>query len=174
MNIVEAGPADIGDICAVLLDCRLDLEARSLLQWDAHYPSRSFVSDAVARKTQFVFFDGGRIDGVVVLDEVQVPEWRTVTWGVQAPPFLVVHTLAIAPRCQGRGYGGRLLRFGETMASEHGYSSIRLDVSSENVEALRFYERQGYVLCGQVRFAFKPIGHQVYFCYEKPLTGIES
>lgn len=169
MQITTATTTDLDAVCDVLNACRLDLEARGLRQWDAQYPSRSFIGDAIAAGSLSALRDSGRVCGVVVLDESQAPEWRGVAWRVRKPPFLIVHALAVAPDAQGRGCGRELLRFCENRGRERAYSSVRLDVFSENAAALRFYQRQGYVYCGEVTFGFKPPGHRLYHCHEKPL-----
>ncbi len=67
----------------------------------------------------------------------------------------------------GREYGGKILRFVEKFAKERAYTGIRLDVFSENEEALNFYENRDYVKMGEVCFVSKPVNHQTYYCYEK-------
>jgi ribosomal protein S18 acetylase RimI-like enzyme len=70
---------------------------------------------------------------------------------------------------QGRGHGRTLLNYCEEFAKKRSYTSIRLDAFAENSTELQFYERHGYIFRGEVRFAFKPVGHQRYCCYEKSL-----
>lgn len=136
------------------------------------YPSRSFFEESIAERNLFVLKDDGRINGVVVLNEWQPPEWSAADWHEQAAHPLVVHAFAIAPQIQGRGHGRALLKFCEDFARNQGYTSIRLDAFPENAIALRFYERRDYVFRGAVHFASKPAGHREYFCYEKPLSAV--
>lgn len=166
--IAPAGADELDAACAVIAACREALEAQGLFQWDARYPGRAFFRDAIAQGHLFALFEQARIVGVVVMDVRQPPEWAPVTW-VAATGFLVIHAFAIAPHAQGRGYAKELLAFCERYAAEHHHTSIHLDVFPENTLALQFYERHGYSLRGEVRFASKPAGHQQYRCYEKLL-----
>jgi len=169
MRVTAAGMNELDAACAVILECRRTLESRGLQQWDARYPDRSFFQEAIGRGQLFVLSVEGQVSGVVVLDERQAPEWASVDWQVQDGAALVIHAFAISPCVQGRGHGTALLGFCEDYARTRDYAGIRLDAFSENAGALRFYERHGYAYRGEVRFAFKPEGHQQYHCYEKSL-----
>jgi ribosomal protein S18 acetylase RimI-like enzyme len=174
MQITEASANDLDAAYTIVVESRLSLEAQGLMQWDPLYPSQSFFADAAADGSLFVLWVSGRICGVVVLNELQAPEWNVATWQEKRPPFLVIHAFAISPYVQGRGYGRQLLHFCEDFARERSYTSIRLDAFSENSAALRFYEKQSYVFRGEVQFASKPVSHQRYYCYEKSLVQNEQ
>ncbi|HKR43032.1 MAG TPA: GNAT family N-acetyltransferase [Paraburkholderia sp.] len=171
MRIAAASENDLDAAFAIIVACREALEAQGLLQWDAQYPSRAFFAEAIAQRNLFVLRNGDRIEGVVVLNEWQPPEWSAADWHEQEAHPLVVHAFAIAPQIQGHGHGRALLTFCEDFARDQGYTSIRLDAFPENAIALRFYERHGYVFRGAIHFASKPVGHQEYFCYEKALSA---
>lgn len=169
MDFVQAGADQIDTVEEVVGQCREDLEAQGILQWDAEYPNREFFLQSVAAGSLFVLLDEGDIKAVVVLDERQASEWKDVAWSEPNGPVLAVHSLAVLPASQGKGYGKAILGFCETFARENGYTIIRLDAFSENTIALRFYERHGYRMCGEITLPFKPAGHQCYYCYEKRL-----
>jgi [ribosomal protein S18]-alanine N-acetyltransferase len=57
-----------------------------------------------------------------------------------------VMTIAVAPRAQGRGAGGRLLGELERRAEARGAASVMLEVRADNRAARRVYERAGYGL----------------------------
>jgi GNAT superfamily N-acetyltransferase len=56
---------------------------------------------------------------------------------------LTVHT-----RKQWIGVGTALLHAAENIASEHGCSRLWLITTNDNVDALRFYQRRGFVIAG--------------------------
>lgn len=58
--------------------------------------------------------------------------------------------LRVMPGFQQAGVGARLLRCAERLAIDHGARWIELGVEKENVEALRFYQRVGYVVTREV------------------------
>jgi ribosomal protein S18 acetylase RimI-like enzyme len=73
------------------------------------------------------------------------------------------HRLVVHPDFQGRGYGKSYFSL---HAANHGFTSIRFDVYSENKTAISMYERAGYQQRGMIRYPFRSIP---YPCYEKIL-----
>lgn len=57
---------------------------------------------------------------------------------------LFIENIAIAPACQGRGLGGRLLAFAESEAIRLGLSELRLYTNEMMTENLAFYTRLGF------------------------------
>jgi ribosomal protein S18 acetylase RimI-like enzyme len=55
-----------------------------------------------------------------------------------------IETLDVDPRFHGQGIGLRLLKAGEEEVIASGMKSIRLEVSINNLPALRLYEKAGY------------------------------
>jgi ribosomal protein S18 acetylase RimI-like enzyme len=55
-----------------------------------------------------------------------------------------IETLDVDPRYHGQGIGLRLLKAGEEEVIAAGMKSIRLEVSINNLPALRLYEKAGY------------------------------
>ena len=174
MEFSRATSEQIDAIEDVVVQCREELAARDIMQWDDQYPNRRFFDGSLAAGQLFVLIEAGDIAGVVVLNEAQAPEWSPVVWQDGAGQALVIHALAVLPASQGRGYGKAILNFCENFAREQGYTSMRLDAFSENAAAVRFYERQGYTLQGKIELLNKPIGHQRYYCYEKCLRPSAS
>lgn len=69
---------------------------------------------------------------------------------IGSPPFDTIYKCAlilelyIIPEHRRKGYGTQLLRAGMNYLKILGYEIIALNVLSENEEALRFYEREGF------------------------------
>ncbi len=169
MGFARATARQIDAVEELVNQCREDLAARQIFQWDASYPNRAYFEGALAAGSLFVLTDADRVTGVVVLDEGQASEWSAVDWQETEGPILVVHSFAVLLSSQGKGYGATMISCCEAFARDAGYKSMRLDAFSENESALRFYERNGYSFQGEIELAFKPAGHQRYYCYEKRL-----
>jgi ribosomal-protein-alanine N-acetyltransferase len=56
--------------------------------------------------------------------------------------------IAIAPACQGRGLGARLLRHGLAWAASQGMASMYLEVRPSNTKAIALYRHLGFVEVG--------------------------
>jgi ribosomal protein S18 acetylase RimI-like enzyme len=162
----------IDAVVDIITQCQDELTTRGILQWDALYPNRTFFEQAVSEGSLFVMVEGEVVVAVAVLDERQATEWDAVVWQNVAGRNLVVHSFAVLPSSQGKGYGTTMLGFCETFAREAGYTDLRLDAFSENEAALRFYARHGYLFQGAIELTFKPEGHRTYFCYQKLLAGV--
>ena len=61
-----------------------------------------------------------------------------------AEDHLLLENVAVTPRAQGLGVGGRLLRLAEDQAREHGLREVRLYTNETMTENLGYYPRHGY------------------------------
>ena len=93
-------------------------------------PMHADYSRLVARGEVWVLDLAGTIAGVLVL----VPE----------PAALLIENVAVHPRYQGRGLGGRLLTFAEDMARTTLKSRLRLYTNETMAENLSMYRHLGY------------------------------
>jgi ribosomal protein S18 acetylase RimI-like enzyme len=151
LAIVQADELHLDAAWAVIDRCRAALRQRGILQWDDVYPTRATVAADIAHRRLYVLSVSDECQATVALDDTQDPLYRTVPW-TTAEPALVVHRLCVDPPAQGRGYGAELMKFAETYAERHRYSSIRLDAYSDNPSAVELYRRRGYREAGQVMF----------------------
>ncbi len=56
--------------------------------------------------------------------------------------------IVVDPVYQSQGIGGRLLEEAERIARKHDMKHMRLEVHTDNVNGVRFYERHGYAEVG--------------------------
>jgi ribosomal protein S18 acetylase RimI-like enzyme len=66
---------------------------------------------------------------------------------VEGLPHWGLLSIAVAPASQGRGLGTVLLRAAEARARADGHRLMRLTVATENQQAVRAYEKEGWVRC---------------------------
>ena len=66
------------------------------------------------------------------------------TWGEGRARRAEIIEIAVDPRYQGHGLGGRLLDHAERYAQSKGCTKIQLWVGSKNERALEIYKRRGY------------------------------
>ena len=71
---------------------------------------------------------------------------------IVAPDHLLIENLAVAPACQGRGYGRRLMDHAEDVARGLGFAEIRLYTNKLFAENVAFYRKLGYSLDGETAF----------------------
>jgi ribosomal-protein-alanine N-acetyltransferase len=104
---------------------------------------------------------GGQIVGFAIVHVERVTtEWRAY-----------VVTLDVAPDCQLRGLGRRLMREIEASAVAAGVRWMQLHVFTGNAGAIRFYERMGYERLRVQRRFYGEAGLDA-FVYGKELSGL--
>lgn len=139
---------DMQTIYAVFRDAINYMDSQGIPQWDELYPTPAILDDDLARGQLYVGESEAGVVGAVVLNEECNPQYANGRWQGDGP-FVMVHRLCISPAAQGAGIGRGLMTAVETWAKEHGYAEIRLDAFSLNPQALRMYDRLGYVKRGE-------------------------
>jgi len=71
---------------------------------------------------------------------------------VPEPGYLLIENVAVAPGCQGRGYGRLLMEHAEQFAASLGRMQVRLYTNARFTENIRFYDRLGYTVDRQEPF----------------------
>ncbi len=94
-------------------------------------PMRDDYAVLIGDERVHVLEDGGEIVGLVVL----IPEQQT----------MLLDNVAVSPRAQGRGFGVKLISFGEERARAAGLGVIRLYTQDIMTENLALYSRLGFV-----------------------------
>lgn len=166
MDMRQAKPRELPLITLIYKRAIDEMLSRKIYQWDQIYPNARFLKKSMEKGELYVFTRKQDVVGSVVLNSVESDEWAFIPWKY-SPPALVIHALAIDPSVQGQGLGSLALAWIERFASENKYRSIRLDLFPGNKAAQRLYSHNGYEYRGEVTFAIKPPGHQVYHCLEK-------
>ena len=62
--------------------------------------------------------------------------------------YLLVYSIAVTPKYQGRGYGRELLVFADQQAIAAGLTEVRLYTNRRMVQNVRLYRNSGYVEIG--------------------------
>ena len=110
------------------------------------YPTADTARLGVKNGSLYVYEENGAILASVILDTHQPPEYRNVSWGVDAGVggALVIHTLCVDPRRSGGGVGSAIVDFAKTLAKEKGCRAIRLNTTTRNLHATHLYKKNGF------------------------------
>ncbi|MBQ7381023.1 MAG: GNAT family N-acetyltransferase [Clostridia bacterium] len=135
------------------------------------YPVRSTAEAAIAADDLFVLEQDGEIVASARINKIQVAEYQTVTWSHEArdEEVMVLHTLAVAPWVERRGYGTSFVKFYEEYAKENGCPYLRMDTNEKNARARALYKKLGYAEKGIVPCVFNGIEDVNLVCLEKTL-----
>lgn len=166
IEIKKSTSFDLEDAFGIIIDCKIDLERQGIFQWTAHYPTLQILQDDIEQGYLYQISINGNISGIISINTVQDKEYRNISWESPEKYSLVIHRLAIDPKCQGLGLAQKLMDYAELYGVENGFKSIRLDSYSANSRALRFYEQRNYVKRGELMFPNRALP---FYCFEKQL-----
>ncbi|MFC3991873.1 GNAT family N-acetyltransferase [Actinoplanes siamensis] len=78
-----------------------------------------------------------------------------------------IKRMYVTPASRGSGVSTAILRALEAAARERGWTTMRLETGSEQPEAIRFYQREGY---REIPLFGKYVGSPISRCFERSLT----
>ena len=169
----KASANDIDEITSLYMDVHTEEEAgRMSTGWiRSVYPTRKTVEDMVAADDLFVKEANGKIVAVGRINQVQVDVYANVNWKYEASDeeVMVLHTLAVLPGEQGKGYATEFCQFYEDYSLENGCKYLRIDTNEKNKRARALYKRIGYREAGIVPCVFNGIEGVPLVCLEKRL-----
>ena len=103
-------------------------------------PDEALVADVVERPV-LGRFDGDRLTGCIALRGMEGPEFEHRAW---------VGTVYVSPERRGSGDADRLMEAVTAVARDAGHLQLELYVLSTNARAVRFYERHGFRVTGEL------------------------
>jgi len=135
------------------------------------YPTRATAQQALDAGTLYVGETDETLWGVMNLNDIQLPEYDDIPWGIPAAlnQVGVIHTLCIHPKHTGQGCARQMVAFCEEESRRLGKTVIRLDTWEGNVPANAMYPKLGYRFAGATEFFFQGFIHEILNCYEKAL-----
>ena len=83
---------------------------------------------------------------LIARKETEIAGFSAFYMNDQESKTAFVTLIAVAPHMQGQNIGTLLLEESEKLARENGMRRMFLKVRSENLKAIRFYEKQGYTI----------------------------
>ena len=129
------------------------LQTENYPKWEyGVYPSGQSVKKAIAQGVQYLCAEDGAVLGGFILNEDPQGSYEKGAWtrALARGEYLVIHTLATEPSCQGKGVGKAMVEFCVRKAENEGYRALRIDVVPENLPARKLYEAMGFAFAGEV------------------------
>jgi ribosomal protein S18 acetylase RimI-like enzyme len=144
LRIEKANLTQLNAITALYRACGKKMVEQDFDNWGDFYPPVALIQEDIESEVLFCLLEEDRLLGVIVLDEKQPEQYKSVQWQYPVATSLVVHRLAVAVEAQKKGYAKKLMKFAEEYALKNAYSTIRLDAYSINEGLLKFYRALGY------------------------------
>ncbi len=162
------------DAISAIYDAIHDREEAGLSHagWKRYiYPVRATAEAAILAKDFFVLEEDGEVVASARINKIQVAEYKMVTWSHKArdEEVMVLHTLAVAPWTERKGYGTSFVKFYEEYAAENGCPYLRMDTNEKNARARALYKKLGYAEKGIIPCVFNGIEGVNLVCLEKTL-----
>lgn len=166
---------DIDYIMDILADGRATLAALGIDQWQSGYPYRDIVEyDVVQGASHVVVDDDDVIVGTAMLsfsgeqyyDYIDRGFWLTDS-SSNDPCYGVVHRVAVAGFCKGRGVASFLMESAEHLTEDHGRTSVRIDTHPGNLPMRNLLAKRGYTECGIIYINHAEGGMPDRIAYEK-------
>lgn len=168
MRIRLAHKKELEVLDGIVKDATKRMDEQGIPQWDEIYPNKEILWKDLERQEMYVIEAGGRVAGLIIMNEDQSPEYAAVEW-MYPGRALVVHRLTVHPAHQHKGLATHLMDFAEETAVIRDYDCIRLDAFTRNPAAFTLYENRGYRKAGVVHFR-----KGEFFCYEKAIGAANA
>lgn len=135
------------------------------------YPTLKTAEEAFCKGELYLLEEGGEILAAAKINQAQEKEYALVDWLYSAEPneVLVMHTLVVSPKAEGRGLGRQLIAFYEALAKEQGCKVLRIDTNEKNLRARALYQSLGFREAGVVPCTFNGIPNVPLVCLEKKI-----
>lgn len=135
---------DIDSIVALIQDAVKEMERNEIYQWDNIYPNRKDFEEDIKKGTLYIVMDGRDLVALYVISREYDEAYEKCEWKNSDEGSFILHRFCVSPKFQNRGFGKKILNHIEDQIKLMGYSSVRLDVFTENPYALRLYRNNGY------------------------------
>ncbi len=152
IHISKCKLSDLNKLFNIYQKAKEDLEKKEIKQWTNNYPTKSILERDINNGFLYILKKGKEIIGAINISQVQEKEYQSIQWKFNPTKILVIHRLVIHPNHQRNGYAEILMNFAEEYAIKNYYTTIRLDVYSQNKVAKTFYENRKYIIRGDVYF----------------------
>ncbi len=143
---------DLDEIVRLVGKAIEHMERQGIYQWDKYYPAKEHFIDDIDKDSIYVAVEDDKIIAVYVINQECDEEYHEWEWKNPQESACIIHRFCVSPDHQNRGIGSEVLSHIEEQAKSLGYSSIRLDVFSNNPSALRLYDKNGYEKRGYADF----------------------
>ena len=136
------------------------------------YPTSQEIRQALETQELYIGLLDGEIAAGMVLNNECPEGYDAVSWALdaQGAEIMVVHLLGVHPRFAGRGFAKEMTRWAVGLARQSECATVRLDVMTNNLPAMRVYESVGFQYRETVQLYYEDTGWTDFKMYEYPLA----
>ena len=137
-------PEDLDSIVSLVQAAIAEMERRGIHQWDEVYPARADFALDIEKETLYMALSNDVPVGIYVISTEADEAYKKVAWKQADDRACILHRLCVLPTVQNQGVGYEIMQHVEEQAKAMGYTSLRLDVFTDNPFSNRLYEKCGY------------------------------
>jgi GNAT superfamily N-acetyltransferase len=142
-------------------------------QWakNTEEKARNYITRSIERGECWLAEMQGLVVGMITVDDHADPEF----WTPQDEPedALYVHRMVVDRLAAGKGVGGQLLDWSESLAASRGCTWLRLDAWRTNAPLHAYYQRQGFTPVRVVNLSHRGSG-ALFQRRVRPFVGASS
>jgi GNAT superfamily N-acetyltransferase len=168
MEITKATLNNLIEAMFLIRQCGDDLEEQNIMQWDRNNPNVNVVKDDIENGALYIVKNNNVPIATISVIHDQFHYSDSIKWNDHRGKALIIQRFAVYPYWQGKGIGRKLMDFAEEYAVKNLFTSIRIEIQSDNTRAINFFKIREYTPIG----TYIDESRQKTFSYfEKPLTG---
>lgn len=137
------------------------------------YPTRETAETGIMEGCLYVAVAdaGNKIVGSMILRHEPEPAYLPIKWQreLDYSEVFVIYTFVVHPDHSGEGIGQALLAFASSLGCQTNMKSLRLDVNTNNLPAIRLYEKCGFQYIATVDLGLSEYNLPWFKLYEKLL-----
>ena len=108
--------------------------------------STDFIEDTIkSEKSDVLVYDNGSVVGFILVQEKTRPDFSFMIPG----KFCYIMDIIVTENSRGNGFGTALMNAAKDWAKEHDCGFINLDVLVNNPQAIKLYEKLGFITKAQ-------------------------
>ncbi len=135
-----------------------DIKANAFTLWDDNYPNEELINWDIERKCLWGVFDNRELVAASFAGERCEDGEEDFTWKDNFKKRGTFARIGVAPNYQNKGIGTFLVDFILKTLKSQGFDGVRILVGINNNNAIKLYNKFGFVNCGQAQ----RYGHEYY------------
>jgi GNAT superfamily N-acetyltransferase len=167
MSIIKAVPSDLVEVMYLLRVCSIEMNSMGCLYWNFFSQQ---IPELIHKGGLFRYMDNESTVGVIALNNKNADEYDAINWKYTQGKILPVRIL-VHPKWHNKGVGVNLLTFAEHYALENNYSSIRIDISTNNSYGFKLMDLAKYREAGELHL---PFHSAPFICFEKEISNSKN
>lgn len=118
--------------------------------WGENYPSEELICYDIERRGLYGVFDGDKLIAICFAGQRNEDGEENFTWKDRFNKRGTFARIGVAPEYQNKCVATRLLKFILNKLKEQGFDGVRITVGTQNLNAIKLYEKFNFINCGKV------------------------